>query len=293
MKKTLSAIATAVLAATVGFAQPGCAYLQKHDAGITTAVETRDANVRRTLDEILHSVYCVKTKSEYREIGAAADSPTRTVTGFGTAFAYAYKGGDTYLVTNVHVLSNEEFVSSADFGEDEFGLPDLDVKLYIKVSEKTSLSGCVLDEDESDDIPIYEVAKDEDKDVAVVKAHKQLYASESYIRDTKISLQPGDEVFLFGYPRSLLPVVTKGSVAHPDYVALLPEPIDVLDINSTFGNSGSPYFVRRGGELYWAGILGKTVPYKDSNVTLLGLGTPIKSFDGLLENHVQKEKPKR
>ncbi|MBW2971818.1 serine protease [Candidatus Woesearchaeota archaeon] len=284
-KKILSTIAAAVLAAAVGAPQTGCVASY---ARVVSAVEQRDAGVREDLDEIVRSVHCVRTVTEYRLDGAPEGAPTKTRRGHGTAFAYEHRDGFTYLVTNAHVVDDPETITEVELVPGPGGLA-LSVSTYRKVSERTYLVDYAGDTDDSDDVEVEEVSKDEELDIAVVRTSERLPVSDSYITDPSIRPEAGEDVFVVGYPRGRFSAVTEGIVSHPDYID--PEDgehLDVIDITSTFGNSGSPYFVRRGDRLYWAGTMGKIMPYGGTPVTLFTLGTPLRAFSGMLDDDLME-----
>ncbi|MBN1543873.1 trypsin-like peptidase domain-containing protein [Candidatus Woesearchaeota archaeon] len=280
VKKSLSILAAAFLAAAVGAPQVGCVSTY---ARTVNAIEARDARVRDDLGSIVDSVHCVRTVAEYRLDGAPEGAPTETRTGHGTALAYAYRGGYTYLVTNVHVVDDPERITEVELVPGPGGLAIV-LNTYTKVSERTTLVADAGDTDDSDDILVEEVAKDAELDIAVVRTPQRLTISDSYVADRSITPCLGEEVYVVGYPRGRFSAVTRGVISHPDYFD--PEDnehLDVIDITSTFGNSGSPYFVRRGDQLYWAGVMGQIMTYRGTPVTLFTLGTPIRAFAGLLD----------
>lgn|GEM_PF-3829505 len=280
VKKSLSFLAAALLAAAIGAPQAGCVSTY---ARVITAVEARDAHVRDDLDSIVDSVHCVRTVAEYRLDGAPEGAPTERRVGHGTAFAYAYHDGYTYLVTNAHVVDDPDQITDVELVPGPGGLAIV-INTYTKFSERTALVADANDSNEADDIVVEEVAKDAELDIAIVRTPQRLSVSGSYVADRSITPHVGEEVYVVGYPRGRFSAVTRGIVSHPDYFD--PEDnehLDVIDITSTFGNSGSPYFVRRGDQLYWAGIMGQIMTYRNTPVTLFTLGTPIRTFADLLD----------
>ncbi|HII71198.1 TPA: hypothetical protein HA265_00405, partial [Candidatus Woesearchaeota archaeon] len=92
----------------------------------------------------------------------------------------------------------------------------------------------------------------------------------------------GDEAYILGYPKALVRAQTKGIVAEPGFKASDGSRYDALDVTGTFGNSGSPYFIRRGKTLYWAGTVGALIPHRESHTSLFMLGIPIRQYKDLL-----------
>ena len=288
MKKTLSVIAGALLAGTLACTQPGC--LSPNMAVLDSPLDIRprqEYDAKKDLEDILKAVHCVKTASGYVKEGTSEAPDIKK--GYGTAFAYAYDGTYTYLLTNVHVVSQPESVAMFGIEPKPTGGWSIVANKYKKVSEKSTLVDGVDDENEKDDIALETVAKNKDLDIAIVRAKKKLHVSRSYITDYSILPVVGDEVYVTGFPRGLFKAATKGMVSHPDIV-VDKEHLDIIDVTSTFGNSGSPYFIRRGENLYWAGTVGKVLTYKNTSATLFTIGTPIRSYYKMLKEYTGEKK---
>jgi S1-C subfamily serine protease len=288
-KKLVAGIAAAVLSLTVSGPQSGCASFQTRTG---TAIEARESRMQEDLDDIVSSVYCVRTKTEYMLEGAPEGTPPVVKSGHGTAFAYERRDGYTYLVTNVHVVDDPEKLQEIEITPAPGGFA-IALKTYVKVSERTYLVDNAGDENALDDIEVDEVSKNSELDIAVIRTSKAVHVADSYVRDTSISPHLGEEAFVAGYPRGRFSAVTRGMVSHPDFVDEDGEHLDIIDVTSTFGNSGSPYFIRRGDRLYWAGTMGKIMPYRESSATMFTLGTPLRLYADMLDDVPQPSGSKK
>jgi len=276
----MSYLAAAAFALGISAPAVGCVPVQTR---IDNAIESREGRIARDLGDIVDSVYCVRTRTEYALDGAPEGTPTVSQAGHGTAFAYGRRDGHVYLVTNAHVVDDPETFREVEMVPGPGGFAVV-VNTYTKVGEHTYLVDNVSDDDPSDDIEVEEVAKDDALDIAVIRTDSDIHVAGSYVRETGMHAHLGEDVYVVGYPRGRFSAVTRGMVSHPDFVDEDGERLDVLDVTSTFGNSGSPYFVRRGGTLYWAGTMGKIMPYRGNSATMFTLGTPLRLYSGLLDD---------
>jgi len=302
MNKTISAIATAAFALAVGSTQPGCSYLHGGPAnpgmlttGSVTSISdhsgSRESKVRKSLEDILPSVHNVRMDVEYL-LDGSTDAEPKKITGFGTAFAYSSGEGETHLVTAMHVVYapdsiiafNQSAVDGAD-GVDAGSV--ISVLRYVKVKHELYLTDGALDSEPADDIPVSTVSSDADQDIAILRAGKELPVSDAYRMDPDFRPRILEDVFLVGYPRSFIRIVTKGIVSNAGSKEF-GKNLDALDINASDGSSGSPYFVERDGELYWAGIVGKVVTHPKAESELYALGTPLNEFDDMLDDEKSK-----
>jgi len=288
MKKMISTLAAALFAVSIGSTQPGCVASRDLRPSVIDIVSQMESHTTQDLENIVRSVRCLRSKALYLlDIESASPAPpTKSRTGHGTAFAYMHKGGYTYLITNTHVVQDpEELVEITLSPGPEPGTAGISVSRYLKIAQVNQLVDDASDDDDSDDIDLEVVATNEELDIAVVKTRSFIPNFGAYLVDTGIEPEVGEEVYVVGYPRGRYSAVTRGIIAHPDHIDDDDgEHLDILDVNSTFGNSGSPYFVRRGGALYWAGIMGKISTYPESRSTMFTLGTPISTFADMLDD---------
>ncbi len=277
--KTLSVLAAALFAASVGTSQPACVSVQGR---VMTALEQRDARIRDDLDSILESVHCVRTSASYRLEGADASYPEKTRTAHGTAFAYMRKGGYTYLVTNAHVVDEPEQITKQvlDIGPEGLGI------VTLTYSRSDMISWLVEDDDdsdESDDVQLELVAKHAGTDIAVVRTRKVLQVSDAYSLESDVRQDIGEEVYVVGYPGGVLPAVTKGIVSNDGHEFSGGHVLETLDAAATFGNSGSPYFLSRGGRLVWGGLMSKVLLHS-GGVAYLPLTIPLGDFSDMISD---------
>ncbi|MFH1064339.1 MAG: serine protease [Candidatus Woesearchaeota archaeon] len=293
-KKALSALAATALALGLG-TQSGCAYMTKaaFDSEVAAAVEkkidSREAQINQSLESIMSSIYCIKNEAQYQRAGATEEPYSTLLEGGGTGFAFAYHDGHTYLVTSAHVVKNDTMrISTVPVGEEG----DFDVHIYSLISEKSAIVDDRFDSDASDDISLELVAVDEDNDVALLRTAKKLPVSSAYMIDQDIIPSVGEDVFITGVPRGIVSVPSKGTFAKPQHTFSDGDSLDIMDIDATAGNSGSPYFVRKGNTLYWAGLTGQLLP-EENGSELFALGNPLKSFYHLINDYIPMDKEER
>lgn len=273
VKKTLSTITAALFAVTLGCSST------KPDVIPEKNYPQKSKSVQKSLEEISKSVFCVRTITEYMLDDPKGPVITKTMHSYGTAFAYAYKDGYTYLVTNAHVIDEPQTLTDINpFGQS--------VK-YRQIDEKSSLVKNKYDTFKFDDIKVEEVIKNTALDVAILRTKEKLPVSKAYTTDFSIVPKVNEDVFIIGYPRGILQTTIEGEVANPSH-SLSNKPFVFLDATATFGNSGSPYFIRRDNDLYWAGMVGNILPYKKSGVTLFSLGKHIKKFSDMLSKPIKE-----
>lgn len=288
MKKTLSTIAAALFAVTIGTADIACTRPEPRtaddidDERVARVIDAREHRIRESLDDIARSVRCVRTRTTYAPRDNPA-GPVRVRRSHGTAFAYERRDGYTYMVTNVHVMEDPEEVVIPDISV-EGGSLVINRVTYRRVGSSIgTLVDNGSDDDSSDDIPVEVVARNPDLDIAVIRTRHDLHISDRFIRDDGFSPEINDELYVIGFPQGWQRTVTRGSVANPYHVDD-GEDLNIMDVTATYGNSGSPYFIRRGEDLFWAGTMGQGRLYNDlSRVTLFILGTPIRAFYDMLD----------
>lgn len=300
MKKTLEKIAALAFVAAMGGMQPGCttAVTKPSEADIETyiiqTIENRDEAVRKKLDDVLYSVYRFEVKGEYQPEGAPENSPKLVISFPANAFAFAYRDGYTYLATNAHIiimaLPDKKRQKSIKIN------PDLTITagpevVYKKISQQFKIPKENSQPPAAADIKLETVIVDKKLDIAILKAKNELYVSNKFLLDKNLEPRLGDEIFLLGYLGATdLPTSTKGNMPQVNLELLNKQKVDMLDVTSNFGNSGSPYFIRRGDKLYWAGIFTRIWPYNENCMPrvdctpMVEWGIPIKDFIHLLDN---------
>ncbi|MBW2964238.1 S1C family serine protease [Candidatus Woesearchaeota archaeon] len=279
MKKDLvSVIAAATLLLGGAATQSGCTTMLER-AKVNNAIEHRERSLRSDLEEIAKSVHCIRQTVEYRKAGAAPGSPTETKTWFGTAFAYTKRDGYTYLVTNHHVVDSPKEIPILKI------MPGvLTIDNYVKVSEKLELVDDRHDTKKEDDIAVEKVDSTKVPDAAVIRTRSNLYVASSYIRDDTIRPKRWEDAYVVGFPAAMFQNGTKGIVSQPGYAWPKEGIVDVLDLHVLGGNSGSPYFIRRGNDLYWGGII---EAHMGGNGSALTIGVPLREFSGMLTKYSQ------
>lgn len=275
----IGVLASALLAVSIGAAQPACA---PFDARVRQVVgrtmHSKESQRKEDLEDIMRSVHCIRNEVTYQKVGKG-DQPKLVRRGYGTAFAYERRDGQTYLVTNHHVIDSPSGFYRMERGQTE---GSFSVAHYRKISERFTLVDDARDSDPKDDVVVSKVREDENVDIAVLRTKKDIHVSDRFVFDPSFEARRGDEVYLLGFPKALVRAQTKGVVADPAYKAYDGAVYHALDVTGTFGSSGSPYFVRRGERFHWAGNMRAVNLYQESYATLFSLGIPIKQYSGLL-----------
>lgn len=277
MKKDLVSVVAAAAFLIGGAAtQSGCVTMMEQ-AKINSAIEHREHSLRKDLEDIAKSVHCIRQTVEYRKAGAAAGDPTETKIWHGTAFAYTKRDGYTYLVTNHHVVDSPKEMPILKI------MPGaLTIENYVKVSEKLELVDDKNDKKKDDDILVEKVDSTKVPDAAVIRTRSNIYVASSFIRDDTIRPKRWEEAYVVGFPAAMFQNGTKGIVSRPGYDWPGEGTVDVLDLHILGGNSGSPYFIRRGNTLYWGGIVEATMSDRGS---ALSIGVPLREFSGMLAKY--------
>lgn len=267
IKKTL----TGIIAGISLLGMVGCGSLQK----LATEPVNRSVVIQRkaSIDQIVESVYCLRAKATY-EIEVGDDKTETTSTGYGSAFAYRRVLGDTYLITNQHVLGKKEFSKLViEQGIDDQGKPVL--KMSFKKFKRKSLELTIVDsyadKNKKDDIPLDYIFESENPDIAVLRTKREIKNSQIsrlsqgikflggfYFGDSN-TLRYGEEARLIGYPMARFLFVSEGIIGNPGKKYPKGQPIEtsnvLLDVTANPGNSGGPFFVKRGNDYYWMGIV--------------------------------------
>ncbi|MBR9683443.1 trypsin-like peptidase domain-containing protein [Candidatus Woesearchaeota archaeon] len=278
-KKVTSTLAAVLFAIGLGGTQLSCAPTYQQ---IVTSIEQRDTKVRQDLEDISRSVYCVAIDSKY----ALKDNPevSETYRFTGTAFAYAKKGEYTYLITANHVVTRPSELIQTRVNLDFTGLlppRELERLVYQKTQEEIRLVDNFYDHTSFDDIKLELFAVDTEKDIAILRTKQEIHVSNKYSVDLDLKPQLGNQVFLSGYLKGDNHLTTEGTVVnlHQNFQE---KEFLAIEVTATTGNSGSPYFIRKGDRLYWAGICTAIQPYKNTSIPIFSLGFPIQNFDYLL-----------
>lgn len=272
IKKTLTNIIAGV--GLLGIV--GCGSLQKQVIEPTqnTVVIQRKA----TLDQIVETVYCIRSKVTY---GVEGDDDKTEIesTGHGSGFAYRRTGGDTYLITNHHVIGKKEFTKLViEQEKDDKGKPIIKVKFkrFIRKSLEITIVDSYLDRNSKNDIPLDLVYDTPYPDLAVLRTKKEIKDGEisqlsqgiklldsSYFGNSD-TLKFGEPAYLIGYPMGSFLVVNGGTIGNPGKKYPEGQPVEdhnvLLDLTANPGNSGGPFFVKRGNDYYWMGIVEGVYP---------------------------------
>ncbi len=279
----LEKIAILAFAAVMSSTQVNCTTVVKPtEAQIVQIIENRDETIREDLEDIMQSTFCLVHTTKYKLEDAPEGTPLFDDWTNGTAFAYAQKDGYTYLVTNNHLV-----VDQLDKRIELMPIPKSKIPMlliYNKVEEKISLAKNLKKKDSPNNIKVEIVAQDKENDIAIIRTKEKLYVSDNYLIDPNFQPQLEDELFLLGFPQGAGPYLTKGNITQldQDYKGKIHT---AMDITSTFGNSGSPYFIRRGDKLHWAGLYKVIWTHVNTKIPLLVYGVPIKDFTDLLNKY--------
>lgn len=285
MKKIMSIIAAAMFGFVLGI-QPCCVQPGlNQDTKTAVSIEQRDQKIKRDLEDLVKSVYCVRVDTEYKSDFSSKENPipNKKKRWVGTAFAYKYENGYTYFLTNAHVLRKPQKIIDAIKLKTPFG-PFITLQSYTKINEKIVLVDNGRDNDPSDDIVIEEVEKNALLDIAVIRAKGRSYVSNSYIPDENFVPNIADQVYVVGFPEGAFSTVTKGNVSKVKQKFAKGRENIVLDITSTFGSSGSPYFIQRGNKLYLGGLVSSVYTYGRTRVTMFTLGVPLNKFYSMIKS---------
>ncbi len=205
---------------------------------------------RITLDDLISSSYCLLSEREYQD--DAGNVIHRG--GYGSSFAYQHVDGYSYLITNQHVVGEfEQNVNGVVYDRENVSMKIIDSK---------------FDNNKDDDIPLEVVFESKELDMAILRTDHKLNILPENNLQLKSELKYGEEVYLVGFPLGMFPAITEGIVANPGKYPFHYEFEDkkngltvsnstrkVVDISANPGNSGGPLFVKKEGQLYWAGII--------------------------------------
>jgi S1-C subfamily serine protease len=245
MKKLVNLIAAATLLAGTGTA---CVPMQLGSVNNYNTSQFSEQKV--TLDDLISSSYCLLSEREYEDHNGNAFNAG----GYGSSFAFREVDGYSYLITNQHVVG--------EFEQNLNGVTYDRKKVSVKVIDSK------FDSNKDDDIPLEVVFESKELDLAILRTDHKLNTLPENNLQLKSELKYGEEVYLVGFPLGMFPSVTEGIVANP---GLYPFHYDfedkvngftvpnssrkVLDLSANPGNSGGPLFVKKEGQLYWAGII--------------------------------------
>ncbi len=199
--------------------------------------------------------YCLRSTAVYDCLAYGQDGSVRhkrhEKTAHGTAFAYRRSGGDTFLVTNEHVVT-WPLVTSDDTPVDDvpMGCKRVDSGLRIVAGEG--------DRDDRDDVPLTLVLADSLLDVAVLRTRAALTVMP-YPIGRSANLKVGNVVTIQGYPLGVMETTNTGKVINTaDHdTANDRDHLDfVVDAPLSPGNSGSPVLAvsKTTGQLELVGI---------------------------------------
>ncbi len=257
MKKTLTSIITGIGL----FGLISCGSIQKPNSYLNQKENIEHKQTENSLDQIIESVHCLRSKITY-------DDPSHNVEGHGTGFSYQRKDGYTYILTNQHVIGKPEILKITRNIKEKNGKLELEIK-FKKIKRKKSLVNIVDfndDKNPKDDISLELIYENKTLDLAVLRTKKKLKTlDKKYFGDSR-TLKRGEAVYLTGYPLGKFSFVSDGIVGNPGKYPKGSEfddkiYIKLLNMDVNFGNSGSPFFVKRNGKFYWMGMVGATFRY--------------------------------
>ncbi len=312
--KVTSSLVAIVIAASLGSGNISCV---NPDPFKPDAVQRREQLVVENVQDIMDSVYQVRVNARYRIVGAPDTVEPDVLGMYGTAVAVRKSCGNTYLLTNAHVVTPppvmiedepsginiEDFIfgesNSSDPSTNEiifnlatvFGIREL-IDYEIIIVEKPELNVLQpLSAMSSADVQgsAAEVVRTGPGDMALISTSENLYVSNAYVVDSSVSARVGEDVYAVSYPGYTIPILTKGVVSNSAFLSDTDEHVDVLNISMSSGGSGGAYFFTRGNLFYLGGLINAVLPYEGTGATFLSLGLPISSFEQLLTGSVQDE----
>lgn len=199
--------------------------------------------------------YCIRNTATYDCVSYGSDGALRhqasRAVAHGTGFAYREEGGETYLLTNRHVVAWPSVTDATHAVED--------VPAGCKLTgEAMKIVDNEDDDYAADDLPLSRVVADVALDMAVVKAHARLHLLP-YRVGRSAALHVGDVVMVRGFPLGAFQAYNTGKVVNPydhdeykdwDHVDF------IIDAPLSQGNSGSPVLAlsRRTGEYELVGV---------------------------------------
>jgi S1-C subfamily serine protease len=163
----------------------------------------------------------------------------------GTATGFFYEDGQNlYLVTNLHVVKGSGVA------------PDkLRLKLHTDATDISKNDNYDIELFDSKKTPVWKSdAASPEADVAVLKLDRAAVLAKFVVKawskanflPSKYTMEPGEDVFIIGYPLGVsddfhnLPVLRGGMVASAYGVPFKNSPLFLTDINLHPGTSGSP-----------------------------------------------------
>ena len=253
MKKLVNIIAAATLLSATGSA---CVPMQFVSVDNYNTKQYSEENI--TLENLISSTYCLLSEREYSDNAGN----TFNAGGYGSSFAFRQVDGYSYLITNQHVVGEfEQNVNGNIYNRDQVNIKIIDSK---------------FDNNKDDDIPLEIVFESKELDLAILRTEEKLNFLPEKNLQLSSNLKYGEEVYLVGFPLGMFPSVTEGIVANPGLYPFHYEFEDklngitvpnssrkVLDLSANPGNSGGPLFVKKDGQLYWAGIISAYLIHND------------------------------
>ncbi len=211
------------------------------------------------LEDIMKGVVCIRQETKYKSL--LNEKVTVTTKGYGTAFTIGQTQGHTYLVTNTHTLKSAPFMMTEQGpflkqGASRIFLPE----------------HCAMDKTPENDLEalIVGFGGETEGDLGMIKTKEQLYVSQSFGMKP-VKLRDGEDAYIIGYPQGRMKVLTKGIISNKDDDGHF-----ITDGKATFGNSGSPLFIKRNNSFYLGGVVDSVMPTADGQNAYLTRGIPNK-----------------
>lgn len=243
------------LALTLGIG--GCVLVNNH---IKTHTQTEK------LEEIMEATHCIKN-----EVDIQCNFGNKTITGYGSAFAYKNLDDNTYLTTAEHVVDIPDYIMAIN-------------PSCVVTDHRISIVDDIEDTNEEDDIKLEKVLTGETGDFAILKAEEEMFVPQYTI--TNKQPQVGDTMYSFGYPRAYVKVCTEGAVSNPDFQMDDGGNYFLLNATVISGMSGGAVFsADEKGNMYFRGV--NVASLRDSS------GMRDISFINYITDHLEELKIKK
>ncbi len=202
------------------------------------------------LEELAKSVVCVRLTVQYEAARPNAKGTAETKMS-GTGFVFDYDGRYSYIITAEHVVDiSHTLKGMAKCGKK--GTPC--TSMFLPVAAEYSVVDNREDNDSSNDISLELIAADVEHDIAILRTETELPVAHSYYVGNAESLHIGEDAYSIGYPAGEMRLVVSGIVSNTDNNINGLKDRKVLNLSMDSGQSGSPYFVKRGDKYYLMGI---------------------------------------
>lgn len=209
------------------------------------------------LKQLYNNVYSVSANFKFEP----KDPNIKTEIGFeatGTAYVIRQYEDSAYIVTNEHLIS---------------AFQDSNNPLIDKIKEISRTFSIKREPGEKGlEGKLESVYSNKEKDILVLKYSGKLPNATTEFPLTPDGPKVGEEAYIVGYPRNMIKLMSRGIVAGE-----CDNKDCFLNIAAYPGSSGSPFFVERDNQLYFAGIVNR-VMMADNNPMSYAIALNEKNF---------------